>query len=88
MEVSDMRRPHGTFYGTIEAACVELAEDSQYFSREEMISLLATWMKTRPIFGFALLLVILRDTVRCHVTSNCPSDLLGTSRHMFGSTAS
>ena len=26
MEVSVMQRPHGTFYGTIEAACVESAE--------------------------------------------------------------
>ena len=28
-----------------------LTEDSQYFSREEMISLLLVWTRTRPIFA-------------------------------------
>ena len=31
--------------------CRLLTEDSQYFSREEMISLLLVWTRTRPIFA-------------------------------------
>ena len=34
-----------------------LTEDSQYFSREEMISLLLVWTRTRPIFALFLLLL-------------------------------